>query len=133
MKEIKSQDDIISEFIWLGNGIKKITKKITGEELIKHERERGKKNQADIIGITTNYKVLYEVWYKAPTVSDIIQKINIRQEKWNDITHRAVLLPYKKALDYGRDIGAENIYVISWDTRNNTRQIDFNVMGFISI
>lgn len=128
MKKIQSQDDLIEEFIWLGNGVRKITKELTNEELIKHQREIGKKHPIDIIGFTTNYKVGYEVYYNVPSVSNIIHKINQRRKNRKEVTHWAVIIPYNKALEYGPSLRAENIYTIAWDTGNNTRQIDFLIM-----
>lgn len=129
MKKIENSDDIISEFKGLGNGIKKITKEITKEDLVEDKRERGsKKYKIDIIGITPNFKVGYEVWYKIPSVQNILQKLNDRREDRKEITHWALIIPYKNALKIGNDLGAEKIYVVSWDTCNNTKQIDFSVL-----
>lgn len=128
IRKIKSQDDVIEEFILLGNGIRQITKEIVGEDLKEHERESGKKHPIDIIVTTNNFKVGYEVYYTVPAVSNIIHKINIRRKNGKDVTHWAVLLPYGKALEYASSLGTENIYVIEWDTRNNTRQIDFSFL-----
>lgn len=132
MKEIKNSDDIISEFKWLGTGIKQITKEITGEDLIKDLREGGsKKNRIDIIGITKNFKVGYEVWYKIPSVQNILQKLNDRRES-REITHWVEVISHKDALNIGNNIGAENTYVVSWDNANNTKQIYFTLLSFCS-
>lgn len=92
MKQVRSQEDIISEFIELGNGIKKITKRLTHENCIGCEREVGKKHPIDIVATTENCKVGYEVYYNVPEASNAIHKIKQRKENKKAITHWAALV-----------------------------------------
>ncbi len=120
MKQIKSQDDVISEFLALGNGIKRITEDITGEEYLEHKIEQG-----IIVPTTKNYKI-------GIVVSEgIIHEIDQRRKNRKDITHWAALVPYEKAMEneaaLATELGAENICPIGWDTRSG--QIKFPKLG----
>jgi hypothetical protein len=131
MKLINSEADIIDEFISLGNASKKITHEITGENVKNHIREtqtnKKSNDPVDIIAITNNFKVGYEVYHEKnlPPRNSIIQKIQLRRQNRKDVTEWAAIIPDNKCNEYGDSLSSQGIHVIGYNNFNNTRQIKF--------
>ncbi|MEK6937579.1 MAG: hypothetical protein AABX04_00905 [Nanoarchaeota archaeon] len=130
MEKIESQDDLITNFI-LYNWMKEIAQEITKEDIVKQERKKND-NLANINVETVHHKIGFEFYFETkedplPSVSYIIQKINLKRRHRKDINVWIAIIPYNplnRFFEYGVALGTQQIYSV-WYFYDRIKPIEF--------